>query len=159
MFSYNYLNERFLARVFFLLSKYTQNDVKNFLWVQPTKRKNRPTLRSYDSSYSIKQSTLANCYYFYCFRHDSFTLTAFPKNTFSCRELFNHNNTCFMQKGHRRLQMYPPLKSCFASQKPPPIFLQKFEEHYLCECFLRFVHSLMSVFHDNVNKLEKITTA
>ena len=56
---------------------------------------------------------------------------------------------------HRLLQMHPALKSYFASQEKSPIFLQTFYEHDSGECFLFFVHSLMSVFHDNVKKLEK----
>lgn len=56
---------------------------------------------------------------------------------------------------HRLMQMYPALKSYFTSQEKPPIVLKKFYEHDLGECFLLFVHSLMSIFHDNVKKLER----
>ena len=76
----------------------------------------------------------------------------------SFRELLYHSKTrwlSLMPVVHRLLQMYPALKSYFASQEKPPIFLQTFYEHDLGEGFLFFVHSLMSVFHDNVKKLEK----
>lgn len=74
----------------------------------------------------------------------------------SFKELLYHSKTrwlSLMPVVHRILQMYPALKSYFASEEKPPIFLQKFYEHDLGECFLLFVHLLISVFHDCVKKL------
>ncbi|XP_033222612.1 uncharacterized protein LOC117176470 [Belonocnema kinseyi] len=55
----------------------------------------------------------------------------------------------------RILEVFPALKTYFLSVEKSPKILIKFFQHNFAECFLFFVHSLMSVFSKKVKILEK----
>ncbi|XP_044015774.1 uncharacterized protein LOC122857590 [Aphidius gifuensis] len=74
------------------------------------------------------------------------------------RDLLYHSKTrwlSLMPCVHRMLQMFPALKSYFLSQDEPPKILAKFFEDDISECYLFFVHSIMSVFHNKTAQIEK----
>ena len=74
------------------------------------------------------------------------------------RDLLYHSKTRWLSLFpfvQRLLQMFQPLKSYFSSQDKPPALLISFFEHDFAEAYLFFVHSLMSVFHENVKEMEK----
>lgn len=73
------------------------------------------------------------------------------------RELLYHSKTRWLSlfpSINRILQMFPALKSYFLSQDQVPKVLMRFFENDFSEPFLLFVHSLMSTFHYNLEKIE-----
>lgn len=55
----------------------------------------------------------------------------------------------------RVLKMFEALKSYFLSQTNPPYILKSFFENDFSEAYLFFVHSLMSIFHTNIERIER----
>ena len=51
--------------------------------------------------------------------------------------------------------MYPSLKSYFLSIDKPPVALKKVFENDLSELYLWHLHSLVCIFHENVEKVER----
>ncbi|KAL4082856.1 hypothetical protein QTP88_029512 [Uroleucon formosanum] len=73
------------------------------------------------------------------------------------RELLYHSKTRWLSLFpaiNRILQMFPALKSYFVSQDQTPRALLNFFENDFSEPFLLFVHSLMSTFHNSLEKIE-----
>ncbi|KAL4127157.1 hypothetical protein QTP88_011355 [Uroleucon formosanum] len=73
------------------------------------------------------------------------------------RELLYHSKTRWLSLFpaiNRILQMFPALKSYFVSQDQTPRALLNFFENDFNEPFLLFVHSLMSTFHNSLEKIE-----
>lgn len=73
------------------------------------------------------------------------------------RELLYHSKTRWLSLFpaiNRILQMFPALKSYFVSQDQTPKALLNFFENDFSEPFLLFVHSLMSTFHNSLEKIE-----
>lgn len=74
------------------------------------------------------------------------------------RQLLGHSKTRWLSLFPcvtRLIEMYPALKSYFLSQEQIPKCLKTFFEDELSEARLWFVHSLMSVFHHNIQALER----
>lgn len=74
------------------------------------------------------------------------------------RDLLYHSKTRWLSLlpvVERLLSMFTSLKSYFLSEEKPPKMLEQFFNHDFAECYLFFVHSLMSVFHEKVKKLEQ----
>lgn len=55
----------------------------------------------------------------------------------------------------RFLKMYDALKGYFESLERPPVLIKKFFEDPLSEAYLYLVHSIMYVFHGNIEKMER----
>ncbi|XP_066492309.1 uncharacterized protein [Tiliqua scincoides] len=56
---------------------------------------------------------------------------------------------------HRILEMYEALQSYFLSLPSPPKILKNFFTARLSKAYLWHIHSLMSVFHDNIKDIQK----
>lgn len=55
----------------------------------------------------------------------------------------------------RILKMFKALKAYFLSEPNPPFLLKSFFENNFSEAYLYFVHSLMSIFHQNIERIER----
>ncbi|CAM4571952.1 unnamed protein product [Leuciscus chuanchicus] len=74
------------------------------------------------------------------------------------RTLLSHSKTRWLSLFpgiHRLLQMFPALKAFFLSQEKPPVAIKKFFENEFSEIYLWHMHSLMSVFHEHIEDMEK----
>lgn len=56
----------------------------------------------------------------------------------------------------RVLKMFQALKSYFLSENNPPFIIKSFFQNSFSEAYLYFVHSLMTVFHQNIERIERL---
>lgn len=74
------------------------------------------------------------------------------------KQLLSHTKTRWLSLFpaiHRILEMYDALQSYFLSLPSPPKMLKKFFSSSLSKAYLWHLHSLMSVFHENIKEIQK----
>uniref|UniRef100_A0AAR2KN72 HAT C-terminal dimerisation domain-containing protein n=1 Tax=Pygocentrus nattereri TaxID=42514 RepID=A0AAR2KN72_PYGNA len=74
------------------------------------------------------------------------------------RRMLSHSKTRWLSLFpgiERMLQMFPALKAFFSSQEKPPMMIKGFFENPLSEIYLWHMHSLMSVFHNHIQEMER----
>lgn len=74
------------------------------------------------------------------------------------RKLLSHSKTRWLSLFPgltRLLQMFPALKSYFSSIDKPPVILKNFFSNELAELYLWHMHSFVSIFHKNIEKMER----
>jgi hypothetical protein len=106
------------------------------------------------------QSIIMKIYNYFC----TYTVRTEDPNSYcefvdiNCRQLLSHKRRRWLTlfpAMEKLLQMFPVVKSFFLFQSNPPIILKKFFENELTEAYLRYLHSIMSIFHTNIQEIER----